>query len=185
VAGTSFGFSGDGGPAVEAKLDYPYDVAVDSAGNIYIADTTNNRVRKVSADTGYISTIAGGGDQQNTDNIQATQAQLSNVKAVAVDAEGIVYVAEDTRVRKIAANGTITTVAGGSSGISLNATSGIAVDAAGTLYIADRVNNSIVMVRNGSGEVIASGLSYPRMIAVGPDGSLYVADWGNQVIRRY
>ena len=105
-------FGGDNGPATIAQLYNPAAVAADSAGNLYIADTLNNRIRKVS--NGVITTVAGGGTCCfSGDNGPATSAQLSNPQGVAVDSAGNVYIADsgNYRVRK-ASNGVITTVAG-------------------------------------------------------------------------
>jgi hypothetical protein len=116
VAGTgTAGFSGDGGPATVAQLYYPHGVALDSAGNLYIADYGNNRIRKVS--NGVITTVAGGGSTLG-DNGPATSAQLPQPYGVAVDSAGNLYVATLTLIRKVS-NGVITTVAGnGTSGFS-------------------------------------------------------------------
>src|SRR5207247_2192154 len=96
VAGSNSqgGYSGDGGPATQARLDSPDGVAVDRVGNLYIADTQNFVVRKVDT-TGKISTFAGNGqDGYSGDNILATQAKLSPIRGVAVDKDGIVYISD-------------------------------------------------------------------------------------------
>ena len=101
--GTS-GFSGDGGIATNATLDYPLGVAADASGNIYIGDRNNNRIRKVTASTGIISTIAGNGSQgYNNDGIPATNAKLNYPVGVAVDLFGNVYIGDafNYRIRKI------------------------------------------------------------------------------------
>ena len=149
VAGNgTAGFSGDNGPATSAQLNHPLGVAVDSAGNLYIADYWNNRIRKVS--NGVITTVAGNGNAGfSGDNGPATSAQLNYPTGVAVDSAGNLYIADshNNRIRKVS-NGMITTVAGnGTSGFSgdngpatsaqLYAPEGVAVDAAGNLYIAD------------------------------------------------
>ena len=157
VAGNGrVGFSGDGGPATSAQLFDPRGVAVDAAGNLYIADSYNNRIRKV-ATNGIITTVAGNGSEgYSGDGGPATSAQLYDPRGVAVDAAGNLYIADDVnqRIRRVGRNGIITTVAGnGSSGYSgdggsatsaqLAGPSGVAVDAAGNLYIADVDNNRI------------------------------------------
>ena len=162
VAGTgTLGYSGDGGQATSAQLNYPYGVAVDGQGNVYIADDDNNRIRKVTTD-GIITTVAGTGTAGDTgDGGQATSAQIYDPYAVAVDAQGNLYIGEDSghRVRKVS-GGVITTVAGtgtkGFSGDGGQATSaqlyypdGVAVDAAGNLYIADEYNHRIRKVSGG------------------------------------
>jgi uncharacterized protein (TIGR03437 family) len=158
VAGSngSAGFSGDGGPAKSAKLNYPSGVAVDSAGNIYIADTSNNFIRKVTASTGIITTIAGNSTILANgvgDGGRATSANLSRPKDVALDASGNLYIADlgNYRVRKVDTSGNITTVAGngfnastfgsfGDGGAATGASVSpynLALDNAGNIYIAD------------------------------------------------
>jgi hypothetical protein len=139
----NFGFSGEGGPATSASLYVPQGVAVDSAGNLYIADTENNRIRKVSG--GTITTVAGNGNAGfSGDAGPATSASLNYPVGVAVDSAGNLYVpdVENNRIRKVS-GGTITTIAGngdtGFSGDGGPATSasvdypkGVAVDSTGT-----------------------------------------------------
>jgi len=146
------GFSGDNGPATSAQLYAPSGVAVDAAGNLYIADSANNRIRMVA--NGVITTIAGnGGSGFAGDNGPATAAAMVDPLGVAVDSAGNVYFADwgNSRIRRIA-NGVITTVAGGGASLGDNgpATSakllepnGVAVDSAGNLYIADYGNQRI------------------------------------------
>ncbi len=152
-------YNGDGEPAINASIFLPFGIAVDSLGNIYIADQGNNRVRKVPASTGLISTIAGNGILGGTgDGGPALQATLSGPSSVAIDGAGNVYVCDsgNNAIRKIAVTtGVITTVAGtlgkfgytGDGGqattATLNAPNGIAIDSSGTLYIADTANNVI------------------------------------------
>jgi sugar lactone lactonase YvrE len=167
VAGNgSAGFSGDGGQATAAALWLPYGVALDSAGNLYIADYYNSRVRKVAAGTGIITTMAGNGAAGFAgDGGPATGAVLNGAAGVAVDTDGNLYIADygNQRIRKVAAvGGIITTVAGnGSRGFSgdrgsatsaeLNAPAGAAIDVSGNLYIADYGNGRIRRVAVGSG----------------------------------
>ena len=117
IAGTGeWGYGGDDGPATQARLGNPQGVAADGAGNLYIADFRNNRIRKVEAATGTISTIAGTGEWGDSgDGGPATQAQLGYPEGVAVDGAGNLYIADfrNNRIRKVeAATGTISTIAG-------------------------------------------------------------------------
>ena len=154
IAGTGqAGYNGDGIPATSAKLNSPTGVAADAAGNIYIADNLNYRVRKISTN-GNISTIGGGGGTE-VDGVQATQS-FAIPDAIAVDKSGNIYFTEffNNRVREIATSGIISTITGtgnpgfsGDGGLATAAAvdqpAGIAVDASGNVYIADRLNNRI------------------------------------------
>ena len=166
IAGTGTqGFSGDGGPAVAARLDSPEGLALDANDHLYIADTHNQRIRRVDLATGLIATVAGSGAGFAGDGGAATAARLDLPTALAVDAAGNLYIAdtENFRVRKIAAaGGVITTVAGngrqGFSGdggaataASIDSPSGLAVDADGNLYIADTHNHRVRRVAAASG----------------------------------
>ena len=115
VAGTgSPGYSGDNGPATQAQLNGPFDIAFDAAGNLYIVDTYNDRVRKVSPD-GTITTVAGTGQPGfSGDNGKATAAQLKLLVGVVVDGAGDLFISDfsNHRVRKVTTDGIITTVAG-------------------------------------------------------------------------
>ncbi len=159
LAGTgTAGFSGDGGPAAKAQLNLPYGVAVDASGNVYIADLGNQRVRRVAPD-GTIATVAGTGDAgYSGDGSAATLAKLHTPRNVAVDASGNLYISEfeGHRVRKVASNGTITTFAG----------------------------NGIAGYRGDGGPATAAQLGYPAGLAAGSDGAVYIADSGNNRIRK-
>jgi sugar lactone lactonase YvrE len=209
-----YGFSGDGGLAVNAVLYYPEGLAVDPSGNLYIADEDNSRIRKVTPG-GTISTVAGiGGYGFSGDGGLATSATLAYPQAVAVDSAGNLYIADsnNARVRKVSPSGIIMTIAGtgvsGFSGDGGAATSarfgspvGIAVDSAGNVYISDSNNSrirkvtpgGIITTFAGSGSIGFSGdggaatsaaLYYPAGIWIDSAGSLYIADQDNDRIRK-
>jgi len=157
-------FSGDGGPASSATLSIPAGLAMDSAGNLYIADAGNNRVRRVDASTGIITTVAGdstanmfGYGGYNSDGILATQALLNSPYTVAVDSQGNLFIADylNFRIRRVdASTQIITTIAGtgtaGYNGDNIQATTAeinyaitMIVDKSDNLYIADSGNNRI------------------------------------------
>ena len=152
------GFSGDGLAATSAQLQYPAGIALDGAGNLYIADSSNSRVRKVNT-AGIISTVAGNGNvRYSGDGVQATAAAVDRPEGLAVDSAGNLYIAEtsSSRVRKVSPSGVISTVAGvtaGTNGFSgdggpataatLYGPIGLTVDPSGSLYIADNVNGRI------------------------------------------
>lgn len=156
IAGSgSRGFAGDGGAATSAKLNYPSGIALDSEGNLYISDTDNYRIRKVSM-SGIITTVAGNGVEMSAgDGGPAVNTSLNHPYGLAVDNAGNIFVSEWNRIRKIAINGTITTIAGtgaadfsGDGGPALNASlhagAGLAIDnTSGVLYIADTESNRI------------------------------------------
>jgi sugar lactone lactonase YvrE len=208
------GFSGDSGAATSATLNTPIGVAVDTAGNLYIADAFNNRIRKVSA-TGVITTVAGNGDARfSGDHAAATSASLSAPFGVAVDKAGNLYIADTSnqRVRKVDTSGMIATVAGnGTEGFSgdggaatrasLNFPTGVALDRAGNLFIIDQSNHRIRKVNTsgvittvaGNGNPGFSGdhaaatsasLNLPIGTAVDTAGTLYIADTSNHRIRK-
>lgn len=160
VAGNgSQGFSGDGGKVTRASLDEPRGVAVDGDGNIYIADTNNNRIRRVDAATGVIETIAGNGQEGfSGDKGLATEAALNGPRGIWLTATGHLLIADNNnfRIRSVdLANGTIDTIAGGGSpqdGIgdggkatdaSLGVVGDVTTDSAGNIFIADTGNNRI------------------------------------------
>ncbi len=203
------GYSGDNGPATSAQLNNPRGVAVDAAGNLYIADQQNNRIRKVS--NGVISTVAGNGTPDfGGDNGPATSAQLSFPDGVAVDSAGNLYIADGgVRIREVS-NGVITTVAGngvhgygGDNGPATSAqvvTTGVAVDSTGNLYIADLYNSRIRKVSKGvittvagngvygysgdNGPATSAQLGEPFGVAVDAAGNLYIADTLNARVRQ-
>jgi sugar lactone lactonase YvrE len=172
IAGTSSpGYTGDGGPAIDATLDGPRGLAIDGAGNLYIADTNNNVIREINAVTHVITTIAGTGAAGPGGNGPALSATLRAPEGVAVDASGNVYVADtgNQLVRKIS-GGQITTIAGdgyvdangngrfaGDGGpatsASLNKPLAVALDSSGNIYIADSQNNRVREVFTSGAQV--------------------------------
>ncbi|MCX5823930.1 MAG: hypothetical protein NTY86_10625 [Deltaproteobacteria bacterium] len=170
VAGTGMsGFSGDGGSATQARLDSPHGVCIDGMGNIYIADTNNNRIRKVAA--GFISTVAGTGVGNYNGEGLATAAQINLPSGVAVDTSGNIYIADTSnhRIRKFTVGGNISTVAGTGVGnyngeglataAQINLPSGVAVDASGNIYIADTNNHRIRKFTVGGNISTVAGIS--------------------------
>jgi len=163
------GFAGDGGPANAALLNGPFDIAFDPAGNLYFSDTFNNRIRRVDAQSGIISTVAGNGDKgYSGDGGPATGAALNEPYGIAIDRAGNVYTADrlNRRVRRIAAgSGIITTLAGtgeaaysGDGGPAAQAglaePNGLAFDAAERhLYITDVADNRVRIVDLASGTI--------------------------------
>lgn len=163
------GYDGDGADARRALIA-PYHIALDGSGNLYIADTVNHRVRKVTQ-SGIISTVAGRGTAGfSGDGGAAVEAQLNRPGGIAVDAEGNLYVADGSnfRVRKISPSGVIVTVAGdggtgpgGDNGPALAAqlttVGGLSVDAAGNVYVADRRNNRLRKLTPAAGAAMPAG----------------------------
>ena len=171
---------GDGGTATAALLNYAFSVAVDAAGNVYVADYNDNRVRKISAANGNITTIAGTGvSGYSGDGGLATNAQLNNPDGVAVDGAGNVYISDlhNQRIRKItAATGIISTAYGnGQASISgLAYPAGLAVDGQGNLYIASQGSNSVdeVTVAGAFSYVAGTGYTCNSATASCGDGGL-------------
>ncbi|MCY4598193.1 MAG: ankyrin repeat domain-containing protein, partial [Bryobacterales bacterium] len=217
LAGTGTGgFGGDGGAASAALLSLPSGVAVDAAGNVYVADRYNHRVRIVDAGTGRIETLAGTGTGGfGGDGGPASAALLNLPSDVAADAAGNVYVADrnNHRVRRIDGEmGWIETLAGtvgwgfggdggAASAALLRAPSGVAVDAAGNVYVADRYNHRVRIVDAGTGRIktlagtgqggfggdggpaSAALLNQPIGVAVNTAGNVFVADTANHRVR--
>ena len=213
VAGSSTsiglgGFSGDGGPATSAQLNSPTGVAFDSAGNMYIADFGNFRIRKVDT-SGNINTIAGvgaGGGSDTGDGGPAISATLTGPTDVAVDRNGNVYIADTEHLRVINSASIINTAAHGFFGTCSQtptpvanadvAANGLAVDASGNLYIADKSGGCIQLLEtngmvtsvagggtnlNGDGGPATSAAFTPTAVALDPSGNIYIATTGAKV----
>ncbi len=213
LAGTDQGFSGDGGPAIKAQLYQPEGVAVDGAGNVYFADYQNNRVRKISA-SGIITTVAGdGGCCSDADGGLATKSNVYTPTGVAIDGAGSLYIAQNTRVRKVLPDGTITSVAGsgifgnsGDGGLATQAqmnllSIGLTFDGAGTFYVADQlsynirkvsksgiittaVGNGLYNLSGDGGPAAAAQVGLPTSMAMDNAGNLYISDDFNPVVRK-
>jgi uncharacterized protein (TIGR03437 family) len=211
VAGTGMsGPAGDGGPAIAATLNGPQAIAVDAAGNLYIADTQNNRIRRVGPD-GVIQTVVGGGSAAG-DGVPAAQIRLNRPAGLAIDPSGRLHIADTNnhRILQVTLSGTVNTVAGaGTSGFSgdggaarqaqLNAPVGIAFDASGNLFIADSGNARVRRLDTGGIITTAAGrgvflgdnapaaearLFNPVGVAIDSGGALIVADWRNHRVRK-
>ncbi len=196
------------GPGTSARFSYPFGLAVDSGGNVYVADWGNHNIRKVAPD-GRVSTLAGSGTS-GSGNGSGPAASFSGPFGVAVDSAGVVYVADTNNnlIRKVTATGTVSTLAGsgaqgadnGSGTVATFRTpQHLAVDAAGTVYVADTGNHQIrrvsaagaVSTVAGSGEsgsengaAATASFNNPAGIAIDSIGTLYVADSENHLIRR-
>ena len=194
------GFVGDGGPATEATLQFPRGLAVDGAGNLFIADTQNHRIRKVDS-SGVITTVAGNGTSGfSGDGGPATEASLAAPGGVAVDSAGNLFIADhdNHRIRKVDAAGIISTVAGNgrarartqtqglggdggpATAANLDSPGGVTVDGAGNLFIAEgqRVRK---VDPPGIISTVASGLRFPRAVVVDGAGNLFLAE-GSRII---
>jgi sugar lactone lactonase YvrE len=198
------------GMGTAASFNHPSGVAVDPAGNVYVADYGNNLIRAISS-SGVVTTIAGNGSQGSS-NGTGTAASFKSPSAVAVDAAGNLYVADEANnlIRKISPSGVVTTLAGpnfpGSSGsaggpsgpASFSSPSGVAVDASGNVYVAD-YNNFLIRKINSSGVVttfagngsqgsangigLAASFDYPSGLGIDASGNIYVTDQGNNLVR--
>ncbi|HLA26593.1 MAG TPA: NHL repeat-containing protein, partial [Syntrophales bacterium] len=212
VAGTgSAGSAGDDGPAIVAQLNSPSSVALDASGNLYIADTGNHKIRRVTA-AGIISTVAGNGlVGSGGDGGPATLAKFESPEGVCLDAAGNIFIADTNnhRIRKVTA-GMISRVAGSAIGFfgdggdalsaKLDSPQGVAVDVAGNIFIADTNNHRVRKVTASTniintlagttagysgdgGTATAANLSSPQGVSVDGAGNIYIADTGNHRLR--
>ena len=191
-----------------AQFFFPYGIAIDASGNLYVADTGNNRIRKITP-AGEVTTLAGStyGYADGT----GSSAKFWEPTAITIDVEGNLYVAdtENNRIRKVTPAGEVTTLAGSTKGYAdgtggeaqFDLPQGIAIDASGNLYVADGYNRNIrkispvgeVTTLAGSttgymgyvdGAGTAAQFGFPEGIAIDTSGNLYVADEGNHCIRK-
>jgi sugar lactone lactonase YvrE len=214
VAGSSsFGFCGDNGPASGACLNFPIGLGLEKNNNLFIADTFNSRIRQFRSG-GTISTVAGNGTVGFCgDQGPATNACLNVPEAVAIDDEGNLIIADtfNNRIRKVNAGGIINTVAGnGTTGFCgdnaagtsacLNLPHGVAADGEGNVFVADTFNHRIRRITRGTiitvagngtpgfcgdaGAATSACLQFPVSVVVDTDGNLFIADVGNQRIRK-
>ena len=185
AGGATTGFSGDGSAATSALLSYPEGLASDSAGNIYIADGMNHRIREVSG--GIISTVVGGGTGGVVNGIPPTSATLSGPYGIAFDATGNLYFTDSNSLVRKVSQGTITTIAGGGSGgdggpaikASLSAPEGVAVDPLGNVFVYENGYSRIRMVSVGG--IISTITPYgaaPNGVITDNSGNVYYTDNG-------
>lgn len=200
IAGTGVsGYSGDGGPGTAAKLNFPQGIAVDSTGNVFIADFYNNRIRKVDT-FGIIRTTAGNGTGgYGGDGGPATAAEIYNASAVAADAYGNLYISDyyTSRIRKVDTNGIITSLTGtGAAGYGgdcgpatagqINYPEGVAVDKRGNVYIADFINHRVREITDSPVCPVTMGIinkpfSLP-VIYPNPSGGKFIIQTGIGVV---
>jgi len=192
---------------VTAQFNNPHGVAIDSSRNVYVADSNNHRIRKITP-SGEVSTLAGSGAAGFADGT-GTAAKFRFPRGIAIDSSGTIYVADQInhRIRKITAEGVVTTLAGsGTAGFFDGASTdaqfssplGVAVDAAGNVYVADTSNHRIRKITPGgvvttlagstqnhnNGTGAGASFNAPKDIAVDVDGNVYVADTNNNAIRK-
>ncbi|MEK6590028.1 MAG: hypothetical protein AABZ11_05040, partial [Nitrospinota bacterium] len=208
------GYSGDGGGATNANLNYPNGIAIDKLGNLFIADSSNHRIRKVTPD-GIITTIAGNGTAgYSGDGGLANSARLNYPNEVIIDGLGNLFIADTSnhRIRKVSPDGIITTVAGngsagygGDGGLAINASlnypRGITIDSYDNLFIADTSNHRIRKVSpdgiittiagNGTagyggdgGQATSAKINSPYGVFVDGQGNLFITDRSNHRIRK-
>lgn len=210
IAGNGASGSNDGN-GMAAKFRIPFGITIDSANNLYVADTGNNTIRKITP-AGDVTTFAGTAGVEGNTNGYRTMATFSGPHGLSIDNAGILYIADtsNSSVRKIDTNtGQVDTMAGGNTFGSMDGTGadaqfnnlyGVTVDSAGNLYVADSNNNIIRKITptgvvttiagkagidgSADGEGADARFNNPTGITVDADGNIYIADWGNHTIRK-
>lgn len=209
LAGKAGSFGSTDATGSAARFKGPLGIAADGAGNVYVADTGNLTVRKITA-AGVVSTLAGSAGQSGSTDGNGSAARFSSPYGIAVDSSGNLYVVESTGVvRKISAAGVVSTLAGGTGSNGFTNGTGsaarfsvpfdIAVDGSGNLYVSDHGNHAVRKITpsgavttlagsgtagNTNGSGTAASFHYPSGIAADPAGNVYLADTDNQVIRK-
>jgi sugar lactone lactonase YvrE len=211
LAGTAGVTGSADGSGAAAQFSFPFGIALDPAGNLYVADTFNHTIRKITA-TGVVTTLAGTAGVRGSADGSGAAAQFSFPQGIAADAVGNLYVADEGNgtIRKITPAGVVTTLAGTAGVIGsadgsgaaaqFNAPAGIAADPAGNLYVTDSANNTIRKIAaagvvttlagtagvtgSADGSGAAALFAGPAGIAADSAGNLYVADAGNDTIRK-
>jgi streptogramin lyase len=194
LAGSGTASFGDG-TGTNTGFNAPRGIAVDSSGNVYVGDCTNNRIRKITS-AGVVTTLAGSGTATFLD-ATGTNAGFINLAGVAIDSNGNLYIGgySDNRIRKITSAGVVTTLAGSGVGGSIdgigtntgfNAPQGVCIDSYNNIYVADSGNNRIRKVtQSGVVSTVASTLlNGPTGVTVDPFGNIYIADWSNYRVRK-
>jgi len=209
IINTIAGGGGGSNAATQTTLSFPYAVALDSTGNLYIADSFNDRILKVSPNNAV--TIVAGGGSSSADNIPATAAALNNPQGVVVDGNSRIYISDtDNNKIRVVSGGTITTLAGGGSDLGENVSAlsarvdsprGLAIDQAGNLYYAEFNANRVRRITNGKvttvagvggaakfagdgGLAVNANLGGPVGLVFDSAGNLYIADSNNNRIRK-
>ncbi len=199
------------GTGIAARFDGPNDVAVDSVGNVYVADFGNDEIRKITP-AGVVTTLAGAVYQTGSADGTGSAARFYNPRGVAVDSAGNIYVADtyNDEIRKITPAGVVTTLAGAAqqpgstngtgSAARFNEPTGVAVDSAGNIYVADQYNSEVRKITpagavttlagaaghigSADGTGSAARFDYPFGVALDNAGNVYVVDFGNDEIRK-